>query len=184
MKRLFFLAAAITFTFFLSSASLAGYVIKLKNGRNIPTAKFWEEKGEIRFYWSNGTAGIPKEDILSIEKGRETAGEGIPSARESVPKMREAVAKPEAVSAKGEKASEPEGEKERIDVEYYKKQKVFYIEKYQQAYEKYLEAGSRRDEEARKKAWEEFNHFGGQVITLEEELKKKNKGVVPKWWKE
>jgi hypothetical protein len=69
-------------------------------------------------------------------------------------------------------------------MEHYRKQKAYYIEQFEQAYQRYLEASSRRDAEGKKKAWEEFNRFGGQVITLETELKKKNNGSLPSWWKE
>jgi len=183
MKKIIFWTA-ITFSFFLSSAALADYVIKLKNGRSLPTPKFWEEKGEIKFYWANGIAGIPKEDILFIRRTKEAPGVGISFPREAAPKLKEAIEKPEGIPPEGKKTSEVEAEKDKIDVEYYKKQKAFFMGKYNQAYERYLEATSRRDEEAKKKALEEFNLFGAQAVTLEEELKKKNKGVLPKWWKQ
>jgi len=38
--------------------------------------------------------------------------------------------------------------------------------------------------EGKKKAWEEFNNFGGKVVSMEDELKKKNNGITPQWWKE
>ncbi len=183
MKKIF-LFTIITFIFFLNSTCLAGYVIKLKNGRSLPTPKFWEEKEEIKFYWANGIVGIPKEDILSVRRTKEAPGVGTPFAREPAPKLREAIEKPEGIPPEGKKTSELEAEKDKIDVEYYKKQKALNTEKFEKAYESYFEASSRRDEEAKKKAWEEFNYFAGQVNTLEEELKRKNKGILPKWWTE
>ncbi len=75
-------------------------------------------------------------------------------------------------------------DKKEIDIEQYKKQKAYYTEQFEQAYQRYLEATSRRDEEGKKKAWEEFNNFGGKVVSMEAELRKKNNGVVPQWWKE
>jgi len=186
MKKLFFLIT-ITLSFFLSSAAIAGYVITLKNGGSISTIIFWSEKEEIKFYWADGIVGILKEDILSIERIKESPGERIetiPYEKDPLPISKEAITGPEEISGKRRKISEAEPEKDKIDVEHYKKQKVFYTEKYQEAYERYLDAASRQDEEAKIKAWEEFNHFGGQVITLQEELKKKNKGVLPEWWKQ
>jgi hypothetical protein len=82
-----------------------------------------------------------------------------------------------------EKTASPDTLKE-IDVDYYKKQKAHYTEQYEQALQRYLDASSRKDVEGKRKAWEEFNLFGGQVITLETELKKKNIGTVPSWWNE
>ncbi len=179
MKKIF-LFTIITFIFFLSSSSLAGYVIKLKNGRSILTPKCWEEKGEIRFYWANGVAGVSQKDVFSVGKTKETSGEEIHYPIKAAPQLRE----PEKVPPDGKRAAELEGEKERINEDYYKKQKALNTEKFEKAYISYFEASSRRDEEAKKKAWEEFNYFAGQVNTLEEELKRKNKGILPKWWTE
>ena len=152
----------------MSPPSLAGYRIKLKNGRNLPTPHYWEQKGEIRFFWANGVAGIRKEEVLSIvQEEEEVADVGIPPGRKAVQELM---------------ALEPGAEKEKIDVEYYQKQKAYYVEQYEKAYERYLDASSHQDKAAKEKAWKEFNHYGGQVISLQEELKKKNKGVLPQWW--
>ncbi len=166
MKKSSFLIA-MCFTFSLSSPSLAGYIIKLKNGRDLPTSYFWEQKGEIKFYWANGVAGIQKEEVLSVLQEEEAA---------------EVVILPQMKPALEVRALEPGAEKEKVDMEYYKKQRAFYVEKYERAYERYLEASSRQDKDAKEKAWEEFNRYGGRVISLQEELKIKNGGVLPEWW--
>jgi hypothetical protein len=156
----------------------------------------------IKFYWDNGVASIPKEFIRSIGFIKETPVMTPPNQKESVPEpmavvskekntavmtppnQKEPVPEPKAVVSKEKNTAELNAEKEKIDVGYYKKQKAFFTEKYQQAYERYLEASSRRDQEAKKKTWEEFNRYGGQVSALEEDLKKQNQGVLPKWWNE
>ncbi len=158
---------AIFLTFFFSSTSLAGYIIKLKNGRCLPTPYYWEQKGEIKFDWANGVAGIQKKEVLSVVQEEEAVEVVIPPEKKPALELR---------------TLEPGAEKEKIDIEYYKKQKAFYAEKYERAYERYLEASSRQDKAAKEKAWEEFNRYGGQVISMQEELKKKNKGVLPEWW--
>jgi hypothetical protein len=71
-----------------------------------------------------------------------------------------------------------------ITVEHYKKQKAYYTQQYEEAYQRYLDATSRRDLEAKKKAWVEFNKYGGEVVKMESDLRKKNNGEVPSWWKE
>lgn len=71
-----------------------------------------------------------------------------------------------------------------MDIEQYKKQKAYYTEQFEQAYQRYMDATSRKDEEGKKKAWEEFNNYGGKVVSMEAEVMKKNNGVVPQWWKE
>jgi hypothetical protein len=182
---------AILLTLTLTPPALAGYIIKLKNGRTVETDRFWEEKGEIKFQWPGGVASLPKKDLLSITEVEEKFPDRTPSREEQpIPKNREP--SPEASLAPVnilekvslvEKSSPSESSQE-INVAHYRKQKAYYIEQFEQAYQRYLEASSRRDVEGKKKAWEEFNRFGGQVVTLETELKKKNNGTVPSWWKE
>jgi len=168
---------AVAFLLGLTSVPMAGYTIELKNGRILPTPEFWEEKGIIKFYWESGIASIPKELIRSIGLIKD-----VPVVK--APALKEPITEPKPTPAQEKKIEEPGPEKEKIDVGYYKKQRAFFTEKYEQAYERYLEASSRRDREAKKKAWEEFNRYGGQVSSLEEELKKQNQGVLPKWWNE
>jgi len=177
MKKIFGLVIAMVFLLGLSSAAPAGFAIQLKNGRILSTSEFWEEKEVIKFYWDSGVASIPKELIRSIGFIKETPVMTPPNLIEPVPE-------PKAVVGKEKNTEEANAEKEKIDAGYYKKQKALFTENYEQAYEKYLEASSRHDREAKKKAWEEFNRYGGQVSALEEELKKKNQGVLPKWWNE
>jgi hypothetical protein len=182
---------AILLTLTLTPPALAGYIIKLKNGRTVETDRFWEEKGEIKFQWPGGVASLPKKDLLSITEVEEKFPDRTPSReKQPIPKNREP--SPEASLAPVnilekvslvEKSSPSESSQE-INVAHYRKQKAYYIEQFEQAYQRYLEASSRRDVEGKKKAWEEFNRFGGQVVTLETELKKKNNGTVPSWWKE
>ena len=191
MKKIFGFVIAMVFLLGLSSGALAGFAIQLKNGRILPTSEFWEEKEVIKFYWDSGVASIPKEFIRSIGFIKEVPVMTPPNLKEPVPEPKVVVGKekktapePKAAVDKEKNTAELNAEKEKIDAGYYKKQRAFFTEKYEQAYERYLEASSRRDREAKKKAWEEFNRYGGQVSALEEELKKQNQGVLPKWWNE
>jgi hypothetical protein len=183
-------------TLTLSSYAFAGYVIKFKNGRTVETTKCWEEKNEVKFQWQGGIVSIPKGNVLTIlqleEKFPERTLKKEKKASTEQPQQTSSEHPKEAPqpgmskvepAAPVEKSASPETLKE-IDVEYYKKQKAHYTEKYEQALQRYFEASSRKDVEGKKEAWEEFNKFGGQVITLETELKKKNNGTVPSWWKD
>ncbi len=177
MKKLFCFMIAVAFLFGLSSVAFGGYAIKLKNGRILPTTAFWEEKGVIKFYWETGIATIPKEVIRSIGFTKDVPVMTAPNPKRSM-------AEPAAILPQEKKTAEIGAGKEKVDIGYYKKQKAQFTEKYEQAYERYLAASSRQDREAKKKAWEEFNQYGSQVSALEQELKKKNSGVLPKWWNE
>ena len=177
MKKFFCLMIAVAFLLSLSSVALGGYAIQLKNGRILPTTEFWEDKGVINFYWESGIATIPKEVVRSIGLTKD-----VPAVK--IPPPKEPTTEPPAIQTEEKKVAEPEARNENIDAGTYKKQKAFFIEKYEKAYERYLEASSRHDREAKKRAWEEFNRYGGQVSALEEELRKKNKGILPDWWNE
>ncbi|MGD0624872.1 MAG: hypothetical protein ABSB32_09160 [Thermodesulfobacteriota bacterium] len=182
MKKIFYLAA-IVFAFGLSSAAWAEYVIKLKNGRILPVSIFWEEKGVVKFYWQSGIVGIPKKDILSIKAGKAERRERIPNTSEPGPnsgQIADAAVSAEAQeSAQDKKTPDPGALKEKVGAELYEKQKAYYKAEYEKALERYFEAASRHDAEAKKKAWEEFNRFGGEVISLEEELKKSTQSTTP-----
>ena len=170
----------------LISCAYADYVIKLKNGRTVETAKYWEEKDEVKFQWEDGVVSLPKRNIVSILWVEEKFPNRSPRQSQPAAERQQTPNEtPQVAVKKVEPATPAEASKEKeIDVDYYKKQKAYYTEQYEQAYQRYLEASSRRDAEAKKKAWEEFNRFGGQVISLETELKEKNNGSVPQWWKE
>jgi hypothetical protein len=182
---------AILLTFTLTPPALADYRIKLKNGRMVETAQFWVEKDEIKFQWPGGVASLPKKDLLAITEVEKIFTGGAPNGeKHPAPDKQETAPEPSRATVNragnvspAERPSSAETSRE-YSVDYYLKQKAYYIEQFEQAYQRYLEASSRRDVEAKNKAWEEFNRFGGQVITLETELKRKNHGTVPSWRKE
>ena len=80
---------------------------------------------------------------------------------------------------RGEKRS-PEG----IDFEYYRKTKINLREQFDQAREKYLEASSNKDPEAKELARKDMVEFSKQIYDLADELKSKNNGVLPDWWEQ
>lgn len=193
MKKLFF-GASIVLTFFLGSTAFADYVIKLKNGRSVEVERYWEEKDTIKFQYQGGLASFPKKNILSIVKMKEKFSERSSKQKEQSPALREIPVEtknapgPEAAKSTPGGTSKEIGfqqeDKEEIDRESYKKQKAYYTNQLEQAYQRYLDATSSKDAEAKKQAWEEFNNFGGKVVSMEDELKKKNNGIVPQWWRE
>ena len=169
---------------FLSGSAFADYVIKLKNGRTVETAKCWEEEGQIKFQWEEGVASLPKRNVVSIdwveEKFPSRSYRPNPQAAEPKPVTEET---PKS-AVKKEEPTAPQKSSQEINVEQYKKKKAQYVVQYEQAYQRYLDATSRRDAQAKKKAWEEFNKYGGEVVKMETELRKRNDGQVPSWWKE
>jgi hypothetical protein len=169
---------------FLSGPAFADYVIKLKNGRTVETAEYWEENGEVKFQWEEGVASLPKKNVVNIDWVEEKfpSRTSRPNPQAAEPKQA-AEETPNAAVKKGEPTAAQEASQE-INTEQYKKKKAQYVAQYEQAYQRYLDATSRRDAEAKKKAWEEFNNYGGEVVKMETELRKRNNGQVPSWWKE
>jgi hypothetical protein len=183
MKK-FSVGLAFLLAVFLSGPAFADYVIKLKNGRTVETAKWWEENGDVIFQWEEGVASLPKKNVVSIdwveEKFPSRTSRSNPQAADPKQATEEP---PNAAVKKGEPTAAQEASQE-INTEQYKKKKAQYVAQYEQAYQRYLDATSRRDAEAKKKAWEEFNNYGGEVVKMETELRKRNNGEVPSWWKE
>jgi hypothetical protein len=50
----------------------AAYVIKLKNGKEILTTRYWQEGGQILFDAYGGTFGVDKGSIAAIEQSSKT----------------------------------------------------------------------------------------------------------------
>jgi hypothetical protein len=182
MKRIFYLTAII-FAFGLSSAAFAEYVIQLKNGRILPVSNFWEEQGIVKFYWQQGIVGLSKKDILAIRARK-------PDDRDKIHYVSEPALSPKQPSetkvsseprepAQEQRALNPVAPEEKTRLELYEKQKALYTEEYEKANERYLQATSRHDAEAKKKAWEEMNHFARQVSIVDEELKKSTQNPTP-----
>jgi hypothetical protein len=182
---------AIILTLSFTPPALADYIIRLKNGRTLETPRFWEERGEIKFQWPGGVVSLSKEDLLTITEVENKFSDQTPNGeRKPAPENPET---PPGASLSMMNIVEKVSPAERLSsaeglrgnsMEHYRKQKAYYTKQFEQAYQRYLEASSRRDMEGKKKAWEEFNRFGGQVITLETELKKRNNGALPSWWEE
>jgi hypothetical protein len=195
MKRILCFMIAVVFFGGSIPVAMAGYEIELKNGRVLSTPKFWEENGIVKFYWESGIASIPKGVIRSVKSVEDAPTMKASTLKEATPEPKSTPSKDPIPHPKSTPPKEikrevkieepgPAPAKEKIDAEYYKEQKALFTGKYEQAHERYLEASSRHDKEAKKEAWEEFIRYGGRVSALEEELKIKNQGVLPKWWNE
>ncbi len=191
MKKSGMTLAMILIFLAVNSPAFAGYIIKLKNGRNLETSSYWEEKGEIKFQWQGGVASFPKKNVFSIVKVKEKFTERSPKVKETLPgpaavpqKLPEILKKSDVPSPKEVEAAPAPQEITPKEMEQYKRQKAYYTEQFEQAFQRYMEATSRRDLEAKKQAREEYNEFAGKVFALEGEVTKRNNGVVPPWWKE
>jgi hypothetical protein len=181
MKRL--IRAAIILVFLIDPCiGDAAYRIQLKNGREIITSRYWEEGSEIKFYSDDGVMGIPKDLVRQIEQSdlpekkatKETATKETDEQKATKP----------TPMADGEVATGNQTGDAKVDIKEYKEKKLLLKRKFDEAWERYLEASKNKDLEAKEKARQEMIEFSGQVYDLADELKAKNKGVLPDWWEE
>jgi hypothetical protein len=73
---------------------------------------------------------------------------------------------------------------EVIDFDYYRETKTALKEKLENALQRNREATARQDPDAKESTRQEYLEFSKQIIDLGDELKRKNKGVLPDWWEE
>jgi hypothetical protein len=173
------------------------YSIQLENGGQFITSRYWEEGNQIMFYIYGGIAGVPKKSVKSIRESKlshKDKNEGKLS--ESTNNNRkisnlETVKDNEPakgdIGSPGETGEKKQGEKrspEGLDFEYHMKTKIKLREQFDQAREKYLEASSNKDPEAKELARKDMVEFSKQIYDLADELKRKNNGVLPDWWEQ
>jgi hypothetical protein len=189
-KRILFIALVAFQSWSLVWA--ASYRLQLKNGNEVKTPHYWEEGDEIKFYVYGGIAGIQKGFVHSVtiskSNFKEDAiyGEGREQGKGSLdlngPKSSEGI----KMQNKGneDKSEEKPGNVEVVDIQYYSERKATLKEKLSEALEKNREATNRKDQEAKKATRQEMRKYAQQLHDLEDELKEKNKGSLPDWWKE
>ena len=170
----------------------ASYLLHLKNGNELRTSYYWEEGDEIKFYAYGGVAGIQKafvsrvtmlnlnykEDPNSkedIEKNRAPLVSGGPKSKES---------RQMQIGTRESQSDENAEKDEMVDLDYYRERKATLKEKLEDAIQRHREATARKDQEAKESTRKEYLEFSKQIIDLGDDLKRKNKGVLPDWWQE
>lgn len=170
----------------------ASYLLQLKNGNEIKTSHYWEEGDEIKFYAYGGVAGIQKGLVSKVTTSNVNDKEGTSNNKglennetSSVPSGRKSNESPQIQTGKNESQSGGNPVKgEAVDFDYYRARKAVLKEKLEQALQRNREAITRQDQEARESTRKEYLEFSKQIMDLGEELKKKNKDVLPDWWDE
>jgi hypothetical protein len=171
MKK--FILIIVTIAFFIyPSVCLSSYLIELKNGSTFITNHYWKQKGQIKFYYRGGVVGISKDLVREIRES------DLPYKEEVV----EQKASRTTEMPNKELYPKTDMTNEDIDVEFYKNRKKEIVEKYREAKKKLDQAIIDRDKIAKRKAKKEIKRLYEQISALSDELKEKNKGVLPKWW--
>jgi hypothetical protein len=170
----------------------ASYHLQLKNGNEVRTSRYWEEGDEIKFYIYGGVAGIQKEfvtrvTISNLDYKEETTPRGDIEKSSAPLSISGQKAKESATIRSGETESTARASSEKrqaIDFDYYRERKAVLKEKLEDALQRNREAITRQDQESRESTRKEYLEFSKQIMDLGDELKSKNKGVLPDWWNE
>ncbi len=152
----------------------ASYLIQLKNGEEFITNRYWEEGNQIMFYSYGGVVGIQKDLVRKIEESNLSEKTGTDEQKATETRK----------MAGQEAGSENKEGNEKVAIKDYREKKLLLKRKFDEAWERYLEASKNKDIEAKEKAREEMTGFSKQIYDLADELKAKNKGVLPDWWEE
>jgi hypothetical protein len=170
----------------------ASYLLQLKNGNEVRTSLYWEEGDEIKFYIYGGVAGIHKGFVTGITKsnlhGKEEKVDKEDNGTSQTPLVIGAPKPKESAQTRSRetegKASGSAEKGEVIDFDYYRERKTALKEKLENALQRNREATARQDPDAKESTRQEYLEFSKQIIDLGDELKRKNKGVLPEWWEE
>ena len=168
------------------------YLLRLKNGNELRTSHYWEEGDEIKLYIYGGVAGIQKALVIRVttsnvnDKEEKTYREDIEKSQTPVV-IGDAKSKESAQIRSSATETKPRGSAEKaevIDFDSYKERKAALKEKLEDALQRNREATARKDQQAKESTRKEYLEFAKQIMDLGDELKRKNKGVLPFWWEE
>lgn len=171
-------------------ANAASYIIHLKNAGELRTHHYWEEGTELKLSIYGGVIGIQKDFVVNIRELDASSREI--SADQS---LRAEISNPRTTVDAAVQVKTPLGEEagrgittgtqsgdEKVDFESYKERKLALKKKLDEALERFREASGNKDIDGKNKALEEVTKLSNQIFELTDELKAKNKGVLPDWW--
>ena len=209
MKKLLTAIAVAVFVIY-PCVCLASYIIHLKDGREFATDRYYEEGDQIKFKRYGGVIGIQKDLVREIEVIEEV--EELPAEKEkaelakdelnpSAKKQGSEEKRPASIPEEAPKKEAPEAKKpapqapekpaaaksdtakKGPDLAAYQRAYLDLKSRYEQAKKIYWKARRAKDIEAKEKALEEVQSLDRQLKDLENQVKEKNNGALPEWWK-
>jgi len=165
--------------------SAADYVIHLKNGRHIVTSDYWKREQTILFYVRGGIAGIKESAVRNIVEQDVARGREV-EPQEAVKSLEASKATKLSVetvqSAEPAKPEKQPGHAPKRSLEDYKKQQEAIKSQIDTTLEKYREASSKQDEQAKHNIMQEISGLSKQVFAITDEVKQQNQGRLPEGW--
>jgi hypothetical protein len=175
MKKLFGIVCSIIL-FMAVTPGNAAYRITLRNGSEILTNRYWEERDMIRFHSRGGVAGILKNQVMKITETDDIPGAETPGAPfESNPP-------PESASTAPGKGDLPASAGPADNLEPYREKVISLRKDLGRAEEEYLGAITRKDKITKEAAMKKRLEASKSLIELIEEVKRKNQGKIPEAW--
>jgi hypothetical protein len=189
--------------FWLSSlAHATSFIIELNNGSEITTTHVWKEGDEIKFSIYQGTAGVHRALVKSIQTSVLVYSDRV--SRSSIPlsptDLRSSMVDKtsEKISTKDSEVRQKEGNGEFSREKKYggetrrqegasqvdREKKLELTSKLDEATNKYLQALTSGNLDAQKGALIEKSEVSKQIYALADEVKEKNGGILPAWWNE
>ena len=162
------------------------YLIFLRNGNELRTPHYWEEGDEIKFYIYGGIVGIPKRSVTGVKKSTSRYQEYIEKTGDEIARRDpKGLDRTKAQPSNEQTTSGSDDKKAKtVDVDYYRQKKAALKGKLEEALEKNREATRSKDPQAKEATRQEMLKHATQLHALEDELKEKNQGILPDWWKE
>lgn len=177
-----------------STTSYSGFLIKLKNGREIYTEAYQTEGNTIILQFRGGVLKISKNDVQSIsqekrrieeeeikgekkdekvekvEKVGKTGTEGKEEKKETKEVKKETPQKPEKAPVMGQ-----------AEIDQYIKRRAEIRARLEEAQKIYIDTTNKEEKNEARKIMIAISR---ELSNIYEEVKKKNNGVIPKWWQE
>lgn len=159
--------------FLLPFPSYSGFLIQLKNGGEIYTENCQIEEKHIYLYLKDGILKLPKEDVKSIRSGKRRIEDENAS---EVKKEIEKVKKEEIL-----KENEKNFKFRNAEIDLYKKRKAELSSKLDELQKLYMEENNKVE---REKIRGKMVAITKEYYNLQNEVLKKNNGVLPEWWQQ
>ncbi|MBA7566408.1 hypothetical protein ES708_08099 [subsurface metagenome] len=152
----------------------AAYRIRLKNGGEFKTLRYWNEGDQIKFYIYGGIVGIAKDSVRKIEK---MAPGNILYGRSA------SYRKTAKISSKTNDHGD-EKTKAEIDLSSYTDKKRQLDAELKSAKDRLREAIKDRDAEANQRERKTLKKIRNEIYVLTKEVRGMNEGKIPEgWWK-
>ena len=155
-----------------STNSYSSFLIGFQNGRTISVENYRIEGDQIFLYFTSGVMNFSRREVKSILEEKDEIRE---QKREQISEIKKDTSRaPEKTAL----AKDPIKKNESI--EDYRRKKAEITERLEEAKKIYFEASDKPEKDRARKVMVSISK---ELFTLEEEVMKKNNGILPEWWK-